>query len=88
MITSIGWSDPRIIDGELLWPERFGRQKSKHSSALWAATPQPGSCSSSPPPQKAASLNGIGGDTGSLGHFSPTCSGAAAIGRARKCAGG
>ena len=23
-ITSIGWSDPRTTDGELLWPERFG----------------------------------------------------------------
>ncbi len=25
-ITSIGWSDPRIEDGELLWPERFDRE--------------------------------------------------------------
>jgi predicted phage terminase large subunit-like protein len=24
MITSIGWSDPRTVDEELLWPERFG----------------------------------------------------------------
>lgn len=25
IITSIGWSDPRIVEGELLWPERFGQ---------------------------------------------------------------
>lgn len=24
-VTSIGWSDPRTEEGELLWPERFGR---------------------------------------------------------------
>jgi len=24
-MTSIGWSDPRAVEGELLWPERFGR---------------------------------------------------------------
>lgn len=25
--TSIGWTDPRAEDGELLWPERFGRKE-------------------------------------------------------------
>lgn len=25
--TSIGWSDPRTEEGELLWPERFGREE-------------------------------------------------------------
>jgi phage terminase large subunit-like protein len=25
--TSIGWSDPRTKEGELLWPERFGREE-------------------------------------------------------------
>jgi hypothetical protein len=23
-MTSIGWSDPRKVAGELLWPDRFG----------------------------------------------------------------
>lgn len=26
-VTSIGWSDPRTEDGELLWPGRFGREE-------------------------------------------------------------
>lgn len=26
-VTSIGWSDPRARDGELLWPENFGREE-------------------------------------------------------------
>lgn len=27
MFTAIGWSDPRVEPGELLWPERFGAQE-------------------------------------------------------------
>ena len=26
-VTSIGWSDPRTVEGELLWPARFGKKE-------------------------------------------------------------
>lgn len=26
-VTSIGWKDPRTVDGELYWPERFGEEE-------------------------------------------------------------
>src|ERR1017187_7630358 len=26
-VTVLGWEDPREIDGELLWPARFGREE-------------------------------------------------------------
>ena len=34
-VTSIGWKDPRTVEGELLWPERFGdKEVSKLEKAL------------------------------------------------------
>jgi phage terminase large subunit-like protein len=42
-VTSIGWSDPRADNGELLWPERFGREELealKHSLGSYAAAGQ------------------------------------------------
>lgn len=37
--TSIGWTDPRTDDGEILWPERFGRKELavfKRNAYEWA----------------------------------------------------
>jgi predicted phage terminase large subunit-like protein len=37
--TSIGWTDPRSVDGELAWPERFSRQDLqtfKRNPYLWS----------------------------------------------------
>ncbi len=46
--TSIGWSDPRTVEGELAWPERFppdALQEFKRRPYMWAAqfqqTPEP-----------------------------------------------
>jgi predicted phage terminase large subunit-like protein len=41
--TVIGWTDPRIDDGELLWPERFGEEdvdRLERAMGMWRAAGQ------------------------------------------------
>jgi len=42
-VTSIGWQDPRVEPGELLWPERFGHeevQRLKNNLGSWRGSGQ------------------------------------------------
>ncbi len=50
-VTAIGWQDPRTVEGELLWPERFGEKEVKDLERTLGPWQSSGQLQQSPMPK-------------------------------------
>ena len=56
--TSIGWSDPRKVKGELLWPERFGQDEIDALKAALGTYGSAGQLQQRPAPEEGGIIKG------------------------------